>query len=146
MKPFLEWLLEKLTVPNAEAGLGRRRHTMPQLSDFDAFSKDMKKQKIGITTSLVDPKTLTPTQSNFNEDKVKKMVAEGAWKTGAIIISKDGYVIDGHHRWLAACEADGQINCRIVDISANDLLDHLEDQEYIEKRGINESVTHEQDS
>ena len=139
MKSFEQYLLEVLDVPNIDAGLKKRRHTMPQLSDFDAFVKDLKNEDIGMSDSSMKPSDLTPTQSNFNEDKVKSMVTEGNWKSKPIIVSKDGYVIDGHHRWLAANEAGSKVACRVIDLNAEDLLQFVDGKSYVEKKGINES-------
>lgn len=139
---FEQWLEEELNVPNQDKGLKRRRHTMPQLTDFDRFKSCLKDNDVKLSTKKVKADTLTPTQSNFNEAKVKRMVDEGVWKKGAIVISKDGFVIDGHHRWLAACEAKGEITCHVVDMGAEDLLDYLADKDYIEKKGINENMEH----
>lgn len=131
MKSFEEFLAE-LTV--------RRRHTMPQLTDFEGFKKDLEASGIKMKLGSVKPSTLEPTQSNFNQEKVDRMKSEGGWDTKPIISSRDGYVIDGHHRWLAAKQLKKDIKAQIVDMDAEDLLDFCKDKDYVEKKGINESI------
>ncbi|MDY0012845.1 MAG: LPD38 domain-containing protein [Rhodocyclaceae bacterium] len=48
----------------------------------------------------VSPDTLKPTQAEFSTEKVKKAMGfEGGDRS--ILVSSDGYVLDGHHQWLA---------------------------------------------
>lgn len=136
---FEEYLLEVLNVPNLSDGLKKRRHTMPQLTDFDSFVTDLKENDIAIKGPISrNPKDLTPTQSNFNEDKVRSMIEDGVWDKKPIIVSNDDYVVDGHHRWLAASEENAKVECRIVDMTANDLLEFLKGKDYVEKKTISE--------
>lgn len=131
MKTFEEYLTELTT---------RRRHTMPQLTDFEGFKKDLQSSGIKMTLDSVKPHTLDPTQSNFNQDKVDRMKSEGGWDNKPIISSRDGYVIDGHHRWLAAKQLKQRIKTQVIDMDAEDLLDFCKDKDYVEKKGINESI------
>ena len=136
---FEKFLAEKLTVPNLDDGMGKKRHGMPQLKEFDAFKADLEASKIVMKpVSARRPESLTPTQSNFSEEKVKKMVEDDNWHTKPIIISKDNYVVDGHHRWLAACETKRNIDVRQVDLTAADILGFLKDKDYVVKEGIKE--------
>lgn len=51
----------------------------------------------------VDPATLKPTQAEFSPQKVRKAINyQGGDRS--ILVSSDGYVLDGHHQWLAALE------------------------------------------
>ena len=62
-------------------------------------------KKAGITSKPVKakPTKLKAIQKQFSLDGiVQAMSSADANKTKSILISKDGYVIDGNHRWLAA--------------------------------------------
>lgn len=136
---FQQYLAEKLDVPNLEYGLKKRRHTLPQLKNFDAFKDDLKANDIAISEpKKVDPDDYAPTQSNFKEEKVDAMVENGTWNNNPIIVSKDQYVIDGHHRWLAACKVNKNVSARIVDLTADEILTFLKDKDYVEKHTINQ--------
>lgn len=135
---FETWMYEQLLVPNIEDGIGKLRHTMPQLSDFDSFMKDLADNKISMTTKPLTSTSLTPTQRNFNEEKVDSLVKSGTWDTKPIITSKDKYVIDGHHRWLAAVKLGKKIPSRVVDMTCEDLLDFLKNKSYVETKTLRE--------
>ena len=49
--------------------------------------------------STVKTAELKPTQSQFNPEKISNM--NSVAKSMPILVSKDNYVLDGHHRWLA---------------------------------------------
>lgn len=134
---FEQFLAEELNIPNLKDGLNKRRHTLPQLKNFDEFKADLDKNRIGLSEpKSFSAKELAPTQSNFNEEKVRGMIDSGSWNTKPIIVSNDDYVIDGHHRWLAASEENKKIMARVVDMTAEDLLAFLKDKEYVEKHTI----------
>lgn len=139
MLEFSEWLAEDAKVPNINKSLGRMRHGMPQLGKFDSFLADLNKNKIKSAVHEIVPKSLTPTQKNFNQEKVDKM-KEGGWGDKPIISSKDNYVVDGHHRWLAAHQAGKKIKSRVIDMNCEDLLDFLDGKKYVQKKKINEET------
>lgn len=129
-------------IPNQDAGKNRRRHAMPQIADFDAFLKDLDDNFITYTTMKIDPEELTPTQGNFNEEKVARLVADfDKIKNKPIVSSDDDFVLDGHHRWLAAAQKKKPIASRVIGLGIDDLLDFVKGKPYIETRGLNESVS-----
>lgn len=134
---FEDWLTERLSIPNGADGKGKMRHTLPQIRDFEAFTKDLEDNGIKMSTKLLKPSDLAPTQSNFNEEKVDDMIAAGGWEKKPIISSSDKFVVDGHHRWLAATKTKMPIKSRVVDMSCDGLLKFLKDKPYCEKVGIN---------
>lgn len=73
----------------------------------DAFKKYLKDSGVKMTTKTVPAETLKSTQSELVGVKVAGMT-EALKKdpnhpaiTAPIFVSKDGYVLDGHHRWAA---------------------------------------------
>lgn len=83
------------------------REKMPQIPDpkRDQFFDELSKRGIKSKKESVDPTKLRPTQSNFAGPKVGQLVglfrANGELPGKPIIVSSDGYVLDGHHRWAA---------------------------------------------
>lgn len=127
-------------IPNEDAGLGKRRHAMPQIKDYDAFVEDLSDEGVAVTTIDIDPEELKPTQGNFNAEKVAAMVKDGSWKKNAIVTSDDDFVLDGHHRWLAAAQVHKDIKCRVVDMNLEDLLKFVKGKPYVETKTIDESA------
>lgn len=100
------------------------RKDMPQikLSVFDEFKTW---SKLDVSVVEIETSSLCPTQIDFNDDKIVKMVKRIEQKDpsfkGTILISKDGYVLDGHHRWIAHLNADvGNIMFHQLDATAEE--------------------------
>lgn len=69
----------------------------------------------------VDPATLKPTQAEFSPQKVRKAINyQGGDRS--ILVSSDGYVLDGHHQWLAALEQGKPIKAIRLDAPIANLL------------------------
>ncbi len=69
----------------------------------------------------VDPATLKPTQAEFSPQKVRKAINyQGGDRS--ILVSGDGYVLDGHHQWLAALEQGKPIKAIRLDAPIANLL------------------------
>lgn len=69
-------------------------------------SGDGKSDKVQTKAKTFDPTKLKATQREINADKVNMFVAKyraGTFdpRIGAVLVSNDGYILDGHHRWAA---------------------------------------------
>jgi predicted ABC-type ATPase len=92
-----------------DEGMGIARKDMPQI-DKDLrpeFLDDLEKDGITSEKEKVDPKTLKPIQKEVSGSRsgaiYNKYREEGKIpKQDRILISKDGFVIDGHHTWAAS--------------------------------------------
>ncbi len=87
------------------------RSEMPQIKaeNRGAMVNFMKARDIDSEKDEVPAQSLKPTQQEFSPAKVKKaMEFEGGNRS--ILVSNDGYVLDGHHQWLAAREKGEPVN------------------------------------
>ena len=84
------------------------RYIMPQIEDIDAFIAGA--AIVGITLSyMATEKTIgqmAPSQSEVSRNRVTRTANwirsnPGALNEKPIVLSNDGYVIDGHHRYFA---------------------------------------------
>lgn len=132
MKRFSSYIAElKVEYPDAKKTLGIPRDRMPQVKskDYDELIAFLKKRKIRMAKKKIKANQLKATQSNFNKDKIVQAVDK--YKTLAtakpIIVSSDGYVIDGHHRWLGAVNVGGDISIMQASVKAKELLDAIND-------------------
>ena len=87
-------------------GLGYTREEMPQIPPKmrEEFVADLEKQGISSTKELVDPTSLSPSQSEIGLAHVAHLytVANGQIpQTKYLLASKDDYIVDGHHNWAA---------------------------------------------
>lgn len=85
---------------------------MPQIETgklAKAFSI-IKKSGVPITTGTANVDTLKPSQKDIDMGKVNK-IKQGFDDRSSVkdikpfIVSKDGYIVDGHHRWMAVRSA-----------------------------------------
>ena len=87
------------------------REDMPQVKNKDIPDMYQKLTDNGIScdVGVVECSRLKPMQDGINRDKVENMkdaIGRGE-DMGHIVISKEGYIVDGHHRWVAMTEACG---------------------------------------
>src|SRR5260221_3654620 len=79
---------------------------MPQTpkEQAKAYVSELKAQGVSVQQETVSPLTLKPTQSEIDATKVGQMMYK--WDAGkvpnSIFVSRDNYVLDGHHRWATA--------------------------------------------
>ena len=81
------------------------RRLMPQIYNTRKFARNIKRKYcIKSHTEMVRPDSLIPSQEEIKKAVVKKIgedMASGKYKDTPIVISRNKYVIDGHHRCAA---------------------------------------------
>ena len=140
MKKFTTFVREKIEIPKS-GNLGFKRKEMPQIEgkNIPKFLDYLKSEGVKYTEKLVDSKSLRPTQSQFNRDKIQGMIDTiDSKKQMPIMVSKDNYVIDGHHRWLAHYNLDRKMPVIVIDLKIDDALDNMHDFPLSISRGLKE--------
>lgn len=132
---------EKYQIPNDHIfNLGVERINMPQIND-NKLQKDLKSDKIDHEYIEHPTAMLVPTQGEFNPEKISKIVDaiyQNKVKT-PIVVSSDNFIVDGHHRWAAFHNVSGKVPALKIHLNIEDLLNYLQDKDYIMKKGISES-------
>lgn len=109
-----------------------QRVHMPQikgakLGEFEAW---LGTKGVTSTARVVNPSTLKATQTDFDMEKVAGMVKSqgtsgaGSLRSPNVLVSNDGFILDGHHRWLAAKQTGTPIPVRQYNASIDQLVDH----------------------
>lgn len=84
------------------------RHLLPQIpsNKIDEFIAYLHEN--GILSGEVDlpTKQLKPIQAHINRGKVESIKNDPSTLKKRILVTKEGYIFDGHHRWVAAGELD----------------------------------------
>jgi len=86
-------------------GLGITRDKMPQVPRElrDTMLKEAKEAGISITFKQQSPLDLKPSQSEISArrvgDKLKKYESGKKTDFPSLLVSEDGYILDGHHHW-----------------------------------------------
>jgi hypothetical protein len=81
------------------------RNLMPQIYDVSQFAKIIK-SKYGVKSGIkkVAVAELRPSQNEISSERVSGVInaiKDGSLDKNPMVVSQDGYVVDGHHRWAA---------------------------------------------
>ena len=108
--------------------LGIPRAEMPQVKagDRGAMVNFLKARGIDSSKEQLPPTALKPTQAEFSPAKVQE-AADRTDGDRSIIVSADGYVVDGHHQWLAQRQKGEPINVIRLDQPITQVLDALKE-------------------
>ena len=102
-------------------GLTFARKNMPQIADPKHFLKYLKDHhQVSHIKKKVDPNKLRSSQMDYDPDKVMGMREKKSTKP--ILVSNDGHVLDGHHRWLADHQEGRDCDAYVCDLPILDLL------------------------
>lgn len=108
---------------------GVPRSKMPQIRahKYDKFVEYLNNGGIPIRMESIPVDGLIPTQNGLNTENVKKKIKElkKGYKYKPLIVSKDNYILDGHHTWAAASTLNksAKIPCISVGLNIKNLLD-----------------------
>lgn len=140
IKTFEQFISENLTTGMATyvKPIGTvQRHKLPNIIDDKAFLEDVVTDSIGVIEYADQTEVFTPTQNEFNMDKVRSIVKNNSYDT-PIIVSNDDYIVDGHHRWKAAQYSGIDITVKKIDMAYTDIITFLKDKSYVANKKINE--------
>ena len=103
-------------------GLTFSRKLMPQLGPTEQFLKNLDKENIEYKNVSVNPGDLRASQSEFNLDAVRSIMNDPKKTKSSIVISKDNYILDGHHRWIADYNKGVKTKAIMVDLPILELM------------------------
>lgn len=115
--------------PQESGTLGIPRANMPQVrtSDRPAMLEFLAERGIANQRTMMPAAGLKPTQAEFSKPKVDGAMSapdDGSMKN-TVLVSSDGYVLDGHHRWMARAQQGKQIDAIRLDAPIRQLLDTI---------------------
>jgi hypothetical protein len=139
-------ILEAIIKP--KDSLGITRDQMPQIDGkhIPEFLSWLRLEKgVGVETREMNVSDLKPSQGELDTDKADKIWDEKSAKEFPIIVSNDGFVLDGHHRWLAIKRNDesGKMRCHVIGKSAEEALELMHGFDKTTKRDINDKKVKE---
>lgn len=126
--------------------LGRKRETMPQLDMNDVlihFSNEVGKGK-GVKRIKKPLSKLKPAQEEVNLDKIIGMQKSGYdWRSHGFVISRDNYIMDGHHAYALGLEEepDYPVNCYKINLPAKELIRRCNQLKNTKKEDIDGNLT-----
>jgi len=100
---------EAIVKPAPEDTLGVDRADMPQVAEphYPELMDYLEDHGVTRQTGKIDARKLKAVQHEFSDEGVEKMMSKkggdnGTTREKPLLVSQDNYIIDGHHRWLAA--------------------------------------------
>lgn len=120
----------KIEVPDKKDTMGIPRNRMPQVktADYPEYFKYLKDNGVNFKKiENVKASQLKPIQGEFSKQGVEKQlnkISQNLEDSGKpLIASSDDYIIDGHHRWLAAKNTRRTVTIFKADIPVRELLE-----------------------
>ena len=106
--------------------LGIPRAEMPQVKaqDRGAMVNFLKARGIDSSNEVMPARAIKPTQAEFSPAKVQEAAARTDGNR-SIIVSADGYVVDGHHQWMAQRQKGEPVKVIKLDQPIGDVLQAL---------------------
>ena len=131
----------KIEIP--KIGMTFSRALMPQIDSdkLDDYLSYLKEKNIEYTKQKLPTKELKATQMEFDTDKVCEIM-QGPSGNKPIIVSSDGYILDGHHRWLADYNKNKDSNSKVIVVNLP-ILELMRISKYfnnVEHRPLVESI------
>lgn len=119
-----------IDIPHHKNALKFKRSELPQIASHNLpdFIKHLNRQGIGVKKHHVDPSNLKATQSEFNVEKVKGMMGKDLDDKPSLT-SRDGYILDGHHRWLVDHNKKQSHHTVQIDLPIHSLIKHAHSYE-----------------
>jgi ribosomal protein S18 acetylase RimI-like enzyme len=118
----------KIQKPDEKDTMGIKRAEMPQVAtkDYPEFIDYLKDNGAHFTKDTVSPDSLKAIQGEFSDQGIEKALMKQHIKKPSIV-SSDNYIIDGHHRWLAAMNTGQKVDIFRVDKPGKELLQLVKD-------------------
>jgi predicted ABC-type ATPase len=133
---------EPPTTVHLKDSLNIPREDMPQIpkeriQDYLSWLKD---QGINSREETVQPKDLKPIQSTVDSRIAASLPGDVNIPGRPMIISKDSYILDGHHRWYKALTDGKSLNCLRLDVDMQRLLDVTRNYPKVEYHTVAQSM------
>lgn len=136
MLSFSNWMTERaVTLAHS---LNIDRHELPQIRSFnvpDYLEWLQKTHHVSHHKESVPAKSLKPIQKAIETDRVHAM-KPGQSMEKPMVVSKDSYILDGHHRWYQAMEAGQDLTIIRVSVGMRDLLKITKDYPKVEYHAL----------
>lgn len=103
------------------------RRSMPQIDtkNHKEFLRFLETSNISYSEKEISPDSLKALQGQFDNKKIEFLVKKyekSTKKADPILVSKDNYVLDGNHRWLAHKKINKKIPAYIIDVDSSAIL------------------------
>ena len=131
--------------PKPEDTFGIKREDMPQVhkDHYDELVQHIRNHGGNYIKKHADPKTLKAVQCEFSDEGIEKMIhakdeVAGTTREKPLLVSQDNFIVDGHHRWLAAYHLNETIPVLKFSIPIKQLFNIIKDFDHTTYKEIYE--------
>jgi hypothetical protein len=124
-----------------ENSRGIPRAKMPQIhgKHVPEFLQGLKNKGIKVTEQRIPVGKLKSTQNELSRgqmDAILSKVDHGALAESAVMVSNDGHILDGHHRWgaLRLKDPNTPIKANVIDLPIDELLREANGFDKVERK------------
>lgn len=133
------------TIKTLPLSKGIQREDMPQVrrKDMEDYIDFLRDKEISVFPLSVKVSELKNTQTQLNRSHIQKFIDDPEKiKTKPVIISKDYYILDGHHRANALFNTDSSSDIDVlqVGLSIDNLIDVTKEFDKVEYQDITEQM------
>lgn len=137
---FLDFICESIAALNGSLGIARK--DMPQIAapDINHFLKRLKDKHVKIVKTKLIVNQMKPTQKEINLERVKEKLGQPQIKP--FIVSKDHYILDGHHQWMAMRMKDAHqyAEVYIINLPMHELLGFAKNYDRTHYKDVNGNI------
>lgn len=135
---------QELIIPRGPLEIPRSQMPQIALADYTEFFALLAHQNIKVKRQYIVASNLKAAQCEINRDKVCQWVEkmpDGA-QNKPCIVSRDNYVIDGNHTWLALLNTDpnNMVDCFWIDMDCFELLNTCRTFSKVFSKTVNEAT------
>jgi hypothetical protein len=118
---------------------GMKRADMPVIPNAlkAGFVSELERDGVKVTRAEVPADSLKATQQDYNLENIEFLRGEvlgGKYKGNPILVSADGRVLDGHHRWVVAAQHKLPIDVQRVDLPIAKLIERA--KAFQQRKGV----------
>jgi hypothetical protein len=121
------------------------RHLLPQIpaTKLPEFVSHLREAGIRSGLAALPVIKLKPIQAHVNREKIENLKQKSDLIKKPLIVTREGYIVDGHHRWIALKENSvAKVPCLVCMCSLREILElaHNFDHSYV--KSVHEVTTY----
>ena len=121
------------------------RHLLPQIPSHKLreFVDHLADHNVKAGVAALPIVKLKPVQLHVNRKKVEQLKQQSDIIKRPLIVTRDGFIVDGHHRWLAMRENDVvKAPCLVCFCSLKEILEMAHDFDHSYVKSVHEVTTY----
>ena len=121
------------------------RHLLPQIpsNKLSEFVDHLRENGVKSGVAALPVVQLKPIQAHVNRKKVESLKVKDDLIKKPLIVTRDGFIVDGHHRWLALRENQvSMVPCVVCFCSLKEIIELAHDFDHSYVKSVHEVTTY----